>query len=463
MGGLWDPTGLGTSWVMKPAGRVRRPEKEAAPVDEGPEMVPQEEAEKKDKVVLKNPKWEAADVGFNEETDISVEAELPPSQAHKTKVAFELFAKTPGGPERISQADGQIKDGKALAKIPVYIPQYRDAEGNLLSEVDYKFTAKHSASDLLDDDKAIRHVDHMANLVIDCHIVADVTFATGKSQVRPSQVPALKALVDRIAKWKQEHPDGKIAVFGHADAEGKEEPNKKLSEKRAKALHAFLMKDGSVWDALAKEEKWNKQEDFDHQAFMDEHNTLKLAEKDFDAIDGAAHMGCSEYNLVEKTDKANERNRRVSVFLLKSNKNFPIQYPCKHGDIGPCKAQVKAKGERRTAGFACRFYDKLLLEQAAGASFGEALDFTDFPDAWLPHPVAARITARAGAEELAAAERTGEDPHPIVVSTSESQAIRYWHHSGGPAWTAEEYIDEAVAEDDEADEAADRDEGEDDA
>lgn len=323
------------------------------------------EEKEKNKVVLKNPKWEIEKVGFNEETDISVDATIPEGES-KTKVSFELFAKTPNGPENISKADANAESGKAKAKIPVYMPQFKDEEGNLLSKVEYYFTAKHSLSDLLKDESVVKVVDHMADLLIDCHILDDVTFATDKSQVRPGQAAVLKTLCDRIKEWKEKHADGKLAVFGHADAVGKEEPNKKLSERRAAAIHAFLIKDAAAWEALAKEEKWNKKTIPDFQAFMDENNTLSLTDKDFDAIDGKPHAGCSEFNQVEAKKGASEANRRVSVFLLKSNKNFPIQYPCKHGDIAPCKAQVGRKGERRTPGFGCLFYDKLVVEQKGG-------------------------------------------------------------------------------------------------
>ena len=170
-----------------------------------------------------------------------MEATVPEAHAHKTRVAFELFAKTPTGPERISQAEGQIKEGKALAKVPVYIPQYRDEEGNLLAVVEYYFTAKHSMSDLLSDDTVVKKVDHLADRLIKSHILQNVTFGYDRSFLRPAKAPQLKALCEEIKAWKEEHPDGKLAVFGHADAAGDEGYNKKLSERRAKAVHAFLV------------------------------------------------------------------------------------------------------------------------------------------------------------------------------------------------------------------------------
>lgn len=368
-----------------------------------------------EKVKIRNPAWEVEDVGFNEETWISVEAETPPSLAHKTRVEFQLFAKTPNGPEAISKCEGNVKEGKARGKIPVYIPQYRDEEGNLLPRMEYWFTAKHADSYLFQDDKVVKAVDHLADRLIQSHILQDLTFATGKSFIRPGNPAVLKSMVKRIAAWKKDHPDGKLAIFGHADAVGKEDPNKKLSERRADSIHAFLVKDTSSWKSLHDEEKWglsSTQElllalghdpgpidgkegprtrdavkafqtqrgmpasgeadaatrDSLYRAFMDACNPESFSPKDFDSIDGKPRAGCSEFNQAEKTQGACEKNRRVAVFLLKSNKNFPIAYPCKHGDVGPCRKQVARKGTRRTPGFQCLFYDQLVVEAVTPSS-----------------------------------------------------------------------------------------------
>lgn len=361
--------------------------------------------------VLSQPKWEAEKVGFNEEALISAHLELPKEHAHKTKVAFELFAKTPQGPERISQADGTAKDGKAICKIPVYIPNYKDEDGNRMRKVEYYFLARHSEAKPLDGSKAPKLVDEMAERLIETHILPDLTFATGKSFLHPRHAPALKEMCSRIEAWREKHPDGKLAAFGHADAVGKESDNKLLSERRAKSVFSFLTKDAAAWSDLDKQEKWDLaciQDLLKHlghdpgaadgvdgpktqaavkafqtgkglpadgkagaqtrsalyQAFMDDCNGLALKAKDFDDINGSPMAGCSEFNLKEKTEGALEANRRVAVLLLKSNKNFPIAYPCAKGDVAPCKKQAARKGDRRTAGFGCFFYDGLVVEGA---------------------------------------------------------------------------------------------------
>ncbi|HLP43525.1 MAG TPA: hypothetical protein VK465_18630, partial [Fibrobacteria bacterium] len=205
---LNDPFGdpfrprAGSSWseiFQNKSGGIRPRNPVAAPTEEEPELIPLStdlaaKESKHDKAILKNPRWVTETVGFNEEADISVEAVLPESQADKTRVLFELFAQTPAGAEKISKAEGHVSKGKAVARIPVYIPQYRDEKWNTLSEVDYFFTAKHGASDLLKDESVVKRVKGMASLVLASHVLPAATFDSGTSRIRPEKVHALKAL-----------------------------------------------------------------------------------------------------------------------------------------------------------------------------------------------------------------------------------------------------------------------------
>ena len=409
-------------------GGIRRPRKaaEAAPEEERPEEKSLEESaapapeKKKPGVILRNPKWEVEKVGFNEETDISVEIELPPEQSHKTKVTFVLFALTPDGPERMVQAEAHAANGKVKCRIPIHIPGYRNEDGNLMAQVEYFFTAKHSDSELLDGSDNPKIVDETAERLIESHIVPGPHFDTDKSLLHPKQASALKDMCVRIKGWKEKYPDGKLAIFGHADAVGATDYNKTLSERRAKSVFAFLTKDASAWSDLDKQEKWGLAPIQDllrelghdpgasdgldgpktqaavrsfqaknglpesgqadagtrksmYQGFMDGLNGLDLKAKDFDDVNGHPSAGCSEFNLIEQTQAACEANRRVAVLLVKSNPNFPIHYPCTKGGYQPCKSQAARKGDRRTPGFSCLFYDKLVQEKPSGGSVtGEA-------------------------------------------------------------------------------------------
>ena len=365
-------------------------------------------------------------MGFNEDAEISVDLELPDDCAHKTRVTFELFAKTPKGPERISQSEGVSKNGKAIAKIPVYIPNYTDADGNRLRKVEYYFIAKHSEAEALDGSQSPKLVDEMAKPFLKSHILPDITFATGTSCLHPSQAVSLRVMCGRVKDWREQHPDGKLAIFGHADAVGKESDNKSLSERRALSVFAFLTKDTEIWEVLYGKEKWGLtvvQEYLKHlghdpgsidgkdgpktqgavkgfqakqgltqsgvadaatrkalfQAFIDGIHDLNLKRSAFDDINGETTAGCSEFNLAESTSGACEANRRVAIILLKSTKNFPIQYPCAKGDIGICKKQVARKGTRRTPGFGCFFYDKLVVENADESGPGVSIQL-ETPD-----------------------------------------------------------------------------------
>ncbi len=373
------------------------------------EKVADPEPPKKEKVILSNPQWGMPKPGFNEETPISVDVFLPKENAIKTRVTFELFAKTPKGEERICSGEAHAKEGKATCSIPVYIPAYKDENGKRLQKVEYFFIAKHSEAEPLDGSKAPKMVDEMAERVLETHIIQNVTFVTGKSFIRASEATDLKALGQAVKDWKGKHPDGKLAVFGHADAVGEELSNKSLSERRAKSIHAYLAKDPKPWEELYGEEKWglaSVQELLKHLghdpgtidgqdgpktqgavkdfqgkkglgatgsadaktrealflAYFEGAGSPSSTAKDFDAIDGKAFTGCSEFNLIENAQGACETNRRVAVLLLKVSKNFPIEYPCKQGAIQPCQSQAGLKGERRTPGFRCKFYDELVVE-----------------------------------------------------------------------------------------------------
>lgn len=378
---------------------------------------------KKAKVVLSNPQWGADKPGFNEETPISVDVLLPEEHAIKTKLTFDLFAKTPKGSESIASGEAHAKEGKATCSIPLYIPAYKDESGNRMQKVEYFFIAKHSEAEPLDGSNTPKVVDEMAERVLEMHILQNVTFATGKSFIRTSEAADLKALGQAVTDWKNKHSDGKLAVFGHADAVGEEASNKTLSERRAKSIHAYLAKDSKPWEELYGEEKWGLaavQELLKHlghdpgavdgmdgpktQAAVKEfqgekglaatgsadaktREALFLAyfesaaspgrgAKDFEAIDGKAFTGCSEFNRIDNTQGASEPNRRVAVLLLKVSKNFPIHYPCKQGAIAPCQNQAGLAGERRTAGFRCRFYDGLVVEKkGTGPNAGELPDY----------------------------------------------------------------------------------------
>lgn len=232
---------------------------------------------------------------------------------------------------------------------------------------------------------------------LDCACIPGVTFEFDKSFIRPSVVDVLKKLEEALAK----HPDGKLMIFGHTDKVGSEQYNKKLSERRAKSVFAFITNDAAVWESLYNEENWGTrviQEMLVDFGFdpgpIDGINGPKTqaAVKEYQgarglSVDGVAgpatrkvmfteymsskhdikatagqfmdpkHMGCSEFNPVEETEAANEPNRRVTVFLF--NPARLPKLPCKFVDIAPCKKQMTPPAPRFKETFKCSFFDSL--------------------------------------------------------------------------------------------------------
>jgi outer membrane protein OmpA-like peptidoglycan-associated protein len=64
-----------------------------------------------------------------------------------------------------------------------------------------------------------------------------ILFDSGSDRIRPESTPALAA----VAKMLAEHPELKVTIEGHTDAEGKPAANRVLSEKRATAVQAWLV------------------------------------------------------------------------------------------------------------------------------------------------------------------------------------------------------------------------------
>lgn len=118
------------------------------PEPDSPPPVAEEKTKAKPKVTLSNPVWSIPKAFFNEKVTVTVDAVLPDELKAITKIEFEVFAILPDGKkDQVAKVDGHVKDGKASKEITLLIPNYKTAEGKLLDECKYKFTAKHRDSD----------------------------------------------------------------------------------------------------------------------------------------------------------------------------------------------------------------------------------------------------------------------------------------------------------------------------
>jgi outer membrane protein OmpA-like peptidoglycan-associated protein len=73
-----------------------------------------------------------------------------------------------------------------------------------------------------------------------------ITFETGKADLKPEAVIE----INRIAKLMQEHPELSFEVQGHCDNTGSDNVNDPLSQERAEAIVAALVKQGIASDRL---------------------------------------------------------------------------------------------------------------------------------------------------------------------------------------------------------------------
>jgi len=72
------------------------------------------------------------------------------------------------------------------------------------------------------------------------YIPKNIEFEQAKSEILPVSFPDL----DKLARYLTEHPEQKLKIEGHTDNVGDRQKNLLLSEKRAKAIAAYLVKKG---------------------------------------------------------------------------------------------------------------------------------------------------------------------------------------------------------------------------
>ena len=302
----------------------------------------------------------------------------------------ELMRDELGARGRLSPMDF-VLDPEDEARTPLRVPELYDQDGFSTAET-HKITVRTKTC---------------GDQFIDCCSLPAITFPYDSSFIRPDVADSLGAVEALIHK----QPDSKLMVFGHTDAVGSEGYNKRLSERRAWSVYAFILNDINAWETLYNhpDEEWGVaviQEiltDLGHDpggidgdmgpatkaqmcAFLGlpedapVHNDAAFRAQLFAAYMGGkhdieieadrfldpAHMGCGEFNLLQDEEAANPRNRRVTIYAF--HKERPPNLPCRYDDTAPCKKQVLDTEHRHQTGFACSFYDSL-----AGHCPGEGL------------------------------------------------------------------------------------------
>jgi len=76
--------------------------------------------------------------------------------------------------------------------------------------------------------------------------VSDINFDFDSSFLRPDAMEDFQ----QLSLLMKQYPGAPLSVFGHADPAGKDEYNKKLSGRRARAVYAVLLRDTEIWEDL---------------------------------------------------------------------------------------------------------------------------------------------------------------------------------------------------------------------
>ena len=229
---------------------------------------------------------------------------------------------------------------------------------------------------------------------IACAKVKGITFDSGESFIKPTVVDTLKTLATELQKY----PEGKVMIWGHTDDDERkaddEAYTKKLSDNRAKSVHAFILNDVDTWMKLYNEEGWTagvfriilkdlgkNVDNPNTQAAIKRYQTAKgfggdgsltiqtkkelfkdyMTKHDVDlpGVDkqrfmDPTYMGCSYFNLEGDAD---QMNRRVMFYLFNKDR-LPV-LPCSLGDTFPCTKQMKPPKYRHKKSYNCSFYDSV--------------------------------------------------------------------------------------------------------
>jgi OmpA-OmpF porin, OOP family len=81
----------------------------------------------------------------------------------------------------------------------------------------------------------------------DGHIALYINFDTGKADIKPESLPT----VEQITALLKSNPDLMVKIEGHTDNVGTPQSNKLLSEQRAKAVMAAVLKGGIAADRIS--------------------------------------------------------------------------------------------------------------------------------------------------------------------------------------------------------------------
>lgn len=182
-------------------------------------------------------------------------------------ITFHLFCATASADGKETFEDqsivwtAQAKDGKAKVEGNLISPKKSVAIGTKLK---YYVQASHPNAKEKADSPKVETVFGKPPEVLAIWSLGSVHFGFGSSFIMPS----VTAEVSNLKKILDQHSGSALAIFGHADPVGDDDSNKKLSGRRAYALHCLLTRNADGWVELSKGIEGDKWGIKAHQAIL---------------------------------------------------------------------------------------------------------------------------------------------------------------------------------------------------
>lgn len=182
-------------------------------------------------------------------------------------ITFRLFCATASADGKETFEDqsavwsARAKDGKATFQGELLSPKKSVPLGTKLK---YYLQASHPKAKEKADSPKVEAVFGKPPEVLAIWSLGAVHFGFGSSFI----MPTVAAEVSHLKKLLDQHSGSALAIFGHADPVGDDDSNKKLSGRRAYALHSLLTRNADGWVELSKGIEGDKWGTKAHQAIL---------------------------------------------------------------------------------------------------------------------------------------------------------------------------------------------------
>lgn len=182
-------------------------------------------------------------------------------------ITFRLFCATLSADGKEAFEDqsavwsARAKDGKATFQGELLSPKKSVPLGTKLK---YYVQASHPKAKEKADSPKVEAVFGKPPEVLAIWSLGAVHFGFGSSFI----MPTVAAEVSHLKKLLDQHSGSALAIFGHADPVGDDDSNKKLSGRRAYALHCLLTRNADGWVELSKGTEGDKWGTKAHQAIL---------------------------------------------------------------------------------------------------------------------------------------------------------------------------------------------------